>query len=233
MAGWLFDHYWRVSVEGGSNLPEQGPVILVGNHSGTLPFDGAMISLAVEREAGRLVRPLYDRFVDGHDAIASAFRGLGGVPASYAAASALLAEGEAVLLFPEGVAGVSKLFADRYRLGDFATSAARLALELKIPIVPFALVGAEESSPLLAKSQASGQRFGVPYIPLPAQAAFAGPLGFLPLPTKWSLRFGRRIYLHRERRFRAQADIGAATQRLREAVAAQLVRQLHRRGSIF
>lgn len=230
---WLFDHYWRVTVEGGEHLPTEGPVLLIGNHSGTLPFDGAMICVAAERASGRVFRPLYDRFVDGFGVVGAALQALGGVTASYASASALLERNEAVLLFPEGIGGVSKPFAERYQLAPFASSAARLALELEIPIVPFGLVGAEESSPLIAKSQLGADRLGVPYLPLTAGALVAGPLGLLPLPTKWSLRFGRRIYLHRERRFRDRADVEGATQKLRGAVAGQLARQLAGRRSVL
>jgi 1-acyl-sn-glycerol-3-phosphate acyltransferase len=234
VAAWLFENYWRVTTEGAARIPREGPFLMVGNHSGTLPLDAAMLVHAVARECGRELRPLYHRWIDGHPVAARLLRSLGGVTASYDAASRLLAAGEAVLLFPEGVEGVAKPFCERYRLRPFATSAGRLAQEHRVPVVPFALVGAEESSPLLGRSPALGEALGLPYLPLTAGGTLAGPLGLLPLPTKWSLRFGHPLYLHREHRFRSPGcDPEAMAERLRQAVAGQLARELGRRRSLF
>ncbi|MFT5039284.1 MAG: 1-acyl-sn-glycerol-3-phosphate acyltransferase [Hyphomicrobiaceae bacterium] len=233
LTSWLFDHYWRVETRGLEHIPEQGPVLLIGNHSGTLPLDAAMIAHAVEGARGRTVRPLYDRWADNQPRVASVMKALGGVTASYRAAEDLLTAGEAVLIFPEGVAGVAKLFSERYRLRGFATSAGRLALKHRVPIVPFGLVGAEEASPMLARSLEVGEKLGLPYLPMTAGAAVVGPLGLLPLPTKWVLRFGRRIYLHRERRFATNPDPEIVAQRLQRAVQNQLSRELGKRRSLF
>lgn len=232
-ASWLFRRYWRVQTHGLENIPERGPVILIGNHSGTFPLDAAMIGHAVESERGRNVRPLYHPWIDGFPVLARGVQSLGGVTATLHQASGLLAAGEAVLWFPEGVSGVAKPFAERYQIRRFATSAGRLALEQQVPIVPFGLVGAEESSPLLGRSEALGESAGLPYIPITLGAALAGPLGYLPLPTKWSLRFGRRIHLHRERRFQRAADPGRIAARLQRAVQNQVARELFRRRSLF
>ena len=119
----LHDRYWRVEVSGAHHLPASGPALLLANHSGAIPFDGAMIVTAVELQRARTLRFLYDRFVENMGPVATFYRKVGGAVASRENALALLQAGELVLLFPEGVPGVAKTFADRYRLPvpDFST----------------------------------------------------------------------------------------------------------------
>ena len=234
----LFQRWWRVAVRGLANVPAEGPAILVGNHSGAIPVDAAMVAYALDREDDdasphRVARVLYDRFVEGIPALADVYRRSGGVPARYAVADALLARGELVVIFPEGIAGVSKLFEDRYRLQRFSTSAARLAWKHRAPVIPFAVVGAEEAYPVIGRSEEGGAAFGAPYLPITPFFPMLGPLGALPLPTKWSLSFGGRIALHRERRFRDTPDFEAMTERLRLSVAVLIERGLCERRSVF
>ena len=107
----------------------------------------------------------------------------------------LLEMGELLLVFPEGVAGVAKPFADRYRLRPFSPGFARLALSLDVPIVPVAIVGAEEIYPLVGRAEGVGKLFGMPYVPLTPFFPLLGVLGTLPLPTKWFMHFGKPIRL--------------------------------------
>ncbi|MHC4506770.1 MAG: lysophospholipid acyltransferase family protein, partial [Planctomycetota bacterium] len=159
----LFERYWRVEVEGLKHVPATGPAILVANHSGALPFDGTMIVTAVRlaHPEPRPVRFLYDRFVDNLPGVRSFYRRVGGVAASYANTARLLADGHLVMTFPEGVAGVAKLFPDRYRLRPFSSSFVRLSLTHRAPIIPVAVVGAEEAYPLVARLEEAGRLFGV------------------------------------------------------------------------
>ncbi len=237
VARFLFESYWRVKVSGLANVPAKGGAILIGNHSGALPFDAAMASYALSElpGPGRVARPLYDRFLQGHPRVDEACRRLGGVPARYAVADELLGRGELVMIFPEGVGGVAKLFEDRYRLRRFATSAARLSCEHRVPIVPFTVIGAEEMYPMIGRSGAAGAAVGVPHVPVTPLFPLLGPLGMVPLPTKWTISFGRRIYLYRESRFRGEHgnDFDAMAARLRRTVQLQLRRDLGRRASIF
>ena len=112
-ARFLFDRWWRVSVRGLASVPAKGPAILIGNHSGAIPVDAMMLAYALDRDdegPRRVARVLYDRFIDDIPALAEAYRRSGAVPARYDVADALLRRGELVVIFPEGIGGVAKLF---------------------------------------------------------------------------------------------------------------------------
>ena len=192
----LYEKYWRVEAHGTRHVPRSGPVILVSNHSGAIPFDATMIACALE-EGGhpRPTRFLYDRFVDSLPWVPQVYRKAGGVVASHENAARLLEKGELVGLFPEGVAGLSKLYGERYVLQPFSSGFVRLALRYGAPIVPVAVVGAEEIYPLIARIGAVGKLLGVPYLPVTPFFPLLGPLGIIPLPTKWTIRFGKAIVL--------------------------------------
>src|SRR5262245_60502755 len=191
----LHDRYWRVEVAGAEHVPAEGPVLLVANHSGALPFDGAMIVTAVDALRGRIVRFLYDRFVEAVSPLDAFYRKVGGVVASRENAQAVLRMREPVLLFPEGISGVAKPFSERYRLRPFSPGFARLALQLDVPVVPVAVVGAEEIYPLVGRAEGLGKAIGMPYLPITPFFPLLGLLGALPLPTKWFIRFGKPVRL--------------------------------------
>ena len=229
----LHDRYWRVEVTGARNVPPDGPALLVSNHSGAIPFDGAMIATAVETHCDRRLRFLYDRFVEALGPVAAFYRKVGGAVAHREAALELLQAGEPVLLFPEGVPGVAKPFSDRYRLRPFSAGFARLALSLDVPIIPVAVVGAEEIYPMVGRLESIGRKLGMPYLPLTPFFPLLGPLGALPLPTKWFIRFGKPIRLTPvEGEVRAQrARIEAV--RVRRRVQAMVRRLQRQRRSVF
>jgi 1-acyl-sn-glycerol-3-phosphate acyltransferase len=229
----LHDRYWRVETTGIGNLPAVGPALLVANHSGAVPFDGAMIVTTVDCHRGRRVRFVYDRFVDRLSPVAAFYRKVGGVAATRENALALLRAGEVVLLFPEGVQGVAKPFGDRYRLRPFSPGFARLALALDVPIVPVAVVGAEEIYPLVARAESLGRMIGAPYVPITPFFPLLGLLGALPLPTKWFIRFGKPIRLAPAE----GAECGPRAQqeavRVRRTVQGMVGRLRRRRRSVF
>jgi 1-acyl-sn-glycerol-3-phosphate acyltransferase len=229
----LHDRYWRVEVSGIRNVPQEGPVLLVANHSGALPFDGVMLCAAMEIHLARTLRFLYDRFVDNLGPLAAFYRKVGGAAASHDNAAALLHAGEPLLVFPEGVPGVAKPFVDRYRLRAFSPGFARLALALDVPIVPVAVVGAEEIYPLVGRIEGIGRALGMPYLPVTPFFPLLGALGALPLPTKWFIRFGKPIRLApadgelRSTRARSEAS------RVRRTIQAMVRRLKAQRRSVF
>jgi 1-acyl-sn-glycerol-3-phosphate acyltransferase len=195
----LYERYWRVDVEGIEHVPDTGAALLVANHSGAIPFDGAMIVTAVylRHPQQRAVRFLYDRFVDSMPGVGTFYRRVGGAPASYVSTARLVANGQLVMTFPEGLDGVAKPFTERYRLRPFSSSFVRLSLNHRVPIIPVAVIGAEEAYPLVGRLEDAGKLLGVPYIPVTPFFPLFGIAGALPLPTKWYIRFGRPIEFYR------------------------------------
>jgi len=192
----LYHKWWRVSVIGLKNLPNKGRVLLVANHAGTLPFDGAMIKYAakIEHPAHREIRPLVENFVYYFPFLGTFMMRIGGVRADPDNARRLLEKEQAVLVFPEGVKGVGKLYKQRYRLQRFGRGGfIKLALRTRSPILPVAVVGSEEIYPLIARLEGLGRFFGVPYIPITPTFPWLGPIGLIPLPSKWYIHFGEII----------------------------------------
>ncbi len=229
----LHDRYWRVEVTGAHYVPASGPVLLVSNHSGAVPFDGAMIVTALELHRQRTLRFLYDRFVENLAPVAAFYNKVGGAVATRENAVTLLRMGEALLVFPEGVPGVAKPFGDRYRLRAFSPGFARLALALDVPIVPVAVVGAEEIYPVVGRAEGVGRFFGMPYVPVTPFFPLLGVLGALPLPTKWFIRFGKPIRLVVEEGEVRWQRARHEAMRLRRRVQSMVVRLTRRRRSVF
>ncbi|HWP66412.1 MAG TPA: lysophospholipid acyltransferase family protein [Candidatus Limnocylindria bacterium] len=227
---WLHDHYWRVTLTGLRHLPRSGPALLIANHSGALPFDGAMICTAIDTAAGVVVRYLYDRFVANVPLVDSFYRKTGGAVATRENARALLAAGHHVLIFPEGVPGVAKPFDQRYQLRPFSPGFARLAAETGAPVIPIAVLGAEEIYPIVGRAESLGRSLGMPYVPITPFFPLLGVLGALPLPTKWFIRIGRPITvgtIDDEARARAEASLA------RRKIQAMVTRLRRRRRSVF
>jgi 1-acyl-sn-glycerol-3-phosphate acyltransferase len=227
---WLHDHYWRVQLSGRRHLPADGPAILIANHSGALPFDGAMICTALDAAAGVVVRYLYDRFVANVPLVDAFYRKTGGAVATRGNMRALLEAGHHVLVFPEGVPGVAKPFDQRYQLRTFSPGFARLAAETGAPVIPLAVLGAEEIYPIVARAESLGRSLGMPYVPITPFFPLLGVLGALPLPTKWFIRIGRPMTIgpiEDEMRVRAEAS------KARRKIQAMVTRLRRRRRSVF
>jgi 1-acyl-sn-glycerol-3-phosphate acyltransferase len=231
----LYEKYWRVDARGARNVPRSGPVILVSNHSGALPFDATMIACALEAaKHPRATRFLYDRFVENLPWIPGFYKKAGGVVASHENAAKLLERGELIGLFPEGVAGLSKLYSERYVLQPFSGGFVRLALRFGAPVVPVAVVGAEEIYPLVGRLKGLGKLLGAPYLPVTPFFPLLGPLGLLPLPTKWQIRFGKPIALGEIPRARLDGTaVRAAAEQVRRRVQAMVRALLRERDSVF
>jgi 1-acyl-sn-glycerol-3-phosphate acyltransferase len=192
----LYTMWWRVEASGVDHVPDQGPALIVANHSGVLPWDGLMINLAVRHEhpARRECRMLALDMFALLPFLAPLLAQSGAVRANPENGERLLRKGEVVGVFPEGVKGVGKPFKDRYKLARFGRGGyVRLALRTGAPIVPCAVVGAEEIHPRIASADWLGRAFGLPYLPITPTFPLFGPLGLVPLPTKWSIDFADPI----------------------------------------
>lgn len=192
----LYYKYWRISTHGMEHVPSKGRALLVSNHSGTLAYDGSMLSLAITNDhpAQRDVRFLVEDFVYYLPFLGTYMYRLGGVRASQENAERLLNSDHLVAVFPEGVKGIGKYYSQRYHLQRFGRGGfIKLAIRTRSPIVPVAVIGAEEIHPILYKSSLLAKPLGIPYLPITPTLPLLGPLGLIPLPTKWSIHFGEPI----------------------------------------
>jgi len=234
----LYATYFRVETTGVEHVPAQGRCLLVANHSGTLPLDGVMLRAAVKREhAGtRDVRWLTEDFITHFPYLGSAMNRLGAVRANQENAERLLDKDQLVAVFPEGVKGIGKLFKERYRLQRFGRGGfIKLCLRTSTPIVPVAVMGAEETSPLLFKIEHLSKALGVPYIPVTPTFPLLGPLGLLPAPTKWRIQFGEPLDLtpHGPEAADDEILVGKLGERVRTAIQGMLDRAVGARKNVF
>lgn len=231
----MFERYWRIDVSGIEHVPTTGPALVVANHSGAVPADAFMLATALElrHREPRALRVLYDKFVDELPLVGDLYRRLGAVSASLANAECLLARGELVGLFPEGIAGVEKLCTDRYQLRPFKSGTARMSLRTGSPIVPVAIVGAEEAYPVVARLYRAGRLVGLPWIPVTPLFPVCGLAGALPLPTRWFMHFCAPIMPPPPDGRSEDERIAALTSEVRAAIADGLRLLLAKRPGIF
>lgn len=192
----MYRKYWRVQTSGLEHVPGEGPALLTCNHSGQLPWDGAMVGAAIylDHPAARLVRSLYASWFPTLPFISSTLTKMGQALATVDNGTRLLQDGHLVAVFPEGYKGVGKLYKDRYRLARFGRGGfVKMALRTGAPIIPVSVVGAEETYISLHKSQTIARLIGFPYFPISPTFPWLGLLGFVPLPTKWYIDFGAPI----------------------------------------
>ncbi|MCL2447771.1 MAG: acyltransferase family protein [Polyangiaceae bacterium] len=227
----LYRNYFRADVFGIENVPP-GRVLLVANHSGQIPIDGAMIGAAMflDAEPPRMVRAMVEKWAVSLPFVSLFFTRVGQVVGVPDNAKRLLSQGEALLVFPEGARGVSKTFDRRYQLTDFGLGFMRLAIETETPIVPIAVVGGEEQYISLANVDAIAKLLRMPAFPIIPQLLLPG--GQLPLPTKYRLWFGEPM------RFSGDPDdddsvIEEKVWLVRQTIQSLLNRALKERRHIF
>jgi len=188
----LYDRWWRVHTEGTIHIPGHGGALIVANHAGVLPWDASMIAVAIMR-AHPL--PRYPRFTVSDWALQLPFvsvsvRRLGGVVSSPHNVLRLLEQGELLSVFPDAAHGDAKPWADRYRLGRFGRGGfVGLALRAGVPIVPCAIVGSEEIYPRVTEAPGLARLLGARSVPLTPTFPLLGPLGLVPLPSRWRIEF--------------------------------------------
>lgn len=228
LSRWLYEAWFRVRSHGAENLPNEGAAILACNHSGTLPLDGLMLWADVLRntEPPRVARIVTDHFVAGLPWVGTIFERAGAFGGSRGNTHALLSAGQLVGVFPEGVRGIGKPFSERYRLQRWTEGHAEMAIRHRIPVVPVAVVGAEEQMPQLARIPI--RLFGSPYIPVTATP--------FPLPVRYHIYYGAPLHLYDGLEPDAANDpdvVSAAATRTRDAVAALIARGLSERRGVF
>jgi 1-acyl-sn-glycerol-3-phosphate acyltransferase len=188
----LYRRWFGVQMRGLAHVPGAGPALVVANHSGTLPVDAVMLQAGLhdEHPAHRSLRLLGADLVYEIPLLGPLARKGGHTRACPANAHVLLRSGEVVGVFPEGFKGIGKPFTDRYQLrrfgrGGFAVTAIRAG----VPIIPCAIVGAEEIYPLLGNARPVAELLGLPYFPITPLFPWLGPIGAVPLPSKWIIEF--------------------------------------------
>lgn len=184
---WLYKNYFRVETFGANNIIKDRCMV-IANHSGQLPFDAAMIETAfiLEGKNPRLLRGMTEKWVAEIPFISTFFARIGQVIGTPSTCKFLLEKEEGVMVFPEGVKGISKLFSERYKLANFGTGFMRIALAAKAPIIPVALIGAEEQAPAIANFTNFAKNLGIPALPLIFPQIIP-----LPLPVKYRIYIGK------------------------------------------
>jgi len=190
----LYRYYFRVETFDIDRVPE-GRVLLIANHAGQLPFDGAMISTAMllEAEPPRICRSMGEYFIPRLPWLGVGMVRMGAMVGTPENCVHMLENEECVLAFPEGARGMNKPYRERYRLQRMGLGFLRLALETATPIVPVAIVGSDDQQPGLANLTGVGRMLGLPSFPITVTFPLLGPLGMLPLPVKYRMYFGEPL----------------------------------------
>ncbi len=194
----LYRRWFRVTVEGVDRVPAQGRAMIVANHGGALPWDGLMVrtALRLEHAARRESRWLAEDFVYHMPFLGPFLTRVGAVRACPDNAERLLDQDAVLTVFPEGIQGIGKLYRNRYQLQRFGRGGyVKLALRTGAPIVPTGIVGAEDAYPLLFKGSNVAKLAGLPFLPVTPTFPWLGPLGLMPLPSRWVIVFGEPVDL--------------------------------------
>ena len=192
IARFFYQHWFRVQIRGLEHVPAEGAALVVANHSGTLPVDALMLQAGLhdEHPAGRNLRVLGADLVYEIPLVSVLARRGGHTRAAPANADALLRAGEVVGVFPEGFKGIGKPFADRYQLQRFGRGGfAATAIRAGVPLIPCAIIGAEEIYPMIGNAKKVAGLLRLPYFPITPLFPWLGPLGMVPLPSRWIIEF--------------------------------------------
>jgi 1-acyl-sn-glycerol-3-phosphate acyltransferase len=232
----IANKWFRVEVRGAENIPAEGGALVVSNHSGTVPVDGLVTAVSIRDHTGRFLRPLGADLVFKLPIIGDLARKGGATLACNDDAERMLRGGELVGVWPEGFKGIGKPFSERYKLQRFGRGGfVSAAIRTGVPIIPTSVVGAEEIYPLVGNIPSLARLLGVPYLPITPLFPLLGPLGLVPLPSKWLIEFGEPIRTD-------DYDVGAAedpmlvfnvTDQVRESIQQTLYTLLMKRKSVF
>jgi 1-acyl-sn-glycerol-3-phosphate acyltransferase len=233
----LYRQWFRIRMRGLENVPESGPALIVANHSGVLPVDAVMLQAGVyaEHPAHRNLRLLGADLVYELPGLASLARRSGHTRADPDCADRLLHAGELVGVFPEGFKGTGKPFRERYQLQRFGRGGfARTAISAGVPMIPCAIVGAEEIYPMLANAERVARLLHLPYFPVTPLFPWLGPLGAVPLPSNWIIEFGAPVPTDG---YAGRADdeplVAELADQVRDTIQARLDKLVAERGPAF
>jgi 1-acyl-sn-glycerol-3-phosphate acyltransferase len=232
----IAEKWFRVEVRGIENVPAEGGALIVANHSGTVPVDGLMTMVAVHDHASRHLRALGADLVFTLPLVSKLARQVGTTLACAEDAEAMLRQGELVGVWPEGFKGVGKPYSERYKLQRFGRGGfVAAAMRTGVPIVPCSIVGAEEIYPLVGNIPSLARLLGVPYIPITPFFPLLGPLGLIPLPSKWLIEFGEPIRTDAYPSGAAEDPmlVFNVTDQVRETIQQTLYELLVRRERVF
>lgn len=235
---WLYREWFHTQVQGLQHIPDAGAALVVANHAGTIALDSVMTSIAVldHHPQHRPLRVLGGDLVFHMPFIGQFARAMGSTLACTADVDRLLSAGEVVGVWPEGYKGVGKRFSDRYRLQRFGRGGfVAAALRAQAPIVPCAIVGSEEIYPMLGDIAPLARLLGLPYLPVTPTFPWLGPMGAVPLPSRWIIEFEEPIDTSGLGPDAAD-DPGVVldlTDQVRETIQAALPRLLEQRGPVF
>lgn len=229
----LYRKYFRTEVVGIKNVPA-GRVLLIANHSGQIPIDGAVIvtAMIVDAEPPRMVRSMVETWVPTLPVLSWFFPRTGQIVGTRENCQRLLERDEPILAFPEGVRGVTKPFAKRYQLEEFGLGFMRLALRTGSPVVPVAVVGAEEQVPSFYSFKPLAKLIGAPSFPITPFFPWLGPLGILPLPVKYRLHFGKPMHFSGDPEAEDEV-VGEKVKQVRRTIQRMLRDGLKARKNVF
>ncbi|HEX6236484.1 MAG TPA: 1-acyl-sn-glycerol-3-phosphate acyltransferase [Acidimicrobiales bacterium] len=233
----VYEHWFRVEWQGFDTIPREGGGMLVANHAGAIPFDAPLIMHGIERELGRPVYGLADDVFRRVPVVNLAWSRLGGVQAHPENAYRLLREQQQlVTVFPEGADGPGKTFDERYRLRRFGRGGfVQLAMRAGVPIIPLAVIGSEETMPILFKVPALSRLLGLPYVPVTANMIALGPLGLVPFPAKIVIRVLDPVHFDEppdQPRY-SRSRIMDAAEDIRHTIQSALYDMLRQRRSVW
>ena len=234
----LYENYFRVKTLGMDRIPAEGPALIVANHSGTIALDAVMVQYAVatEHPQKRAIRNIGADLVFQLPFVGPFARKTGNAVACDEDALELLNRGELVGVFPEGYKGVGKGWRERYKLQRFGRGGfMEIALQSRVPIIPVAIIGAEEAYPMIGNAKLLAKALGFPYFPITPTFPWLGPLGLVPLPSKWRIEFGDPIPMddYPEDAHEDAMLVFDLADRVRDTIQQMLYKGLNARRGVF
>ena len=220
----LYDHYFRVTANGLENIPANGRLLIIGNHSGQLPMDGVLLgtALATNPHGPRAARAMIERFFPTVPYLGNLLNSIGAVIGDPLNCAKMLESDEVIIVFPEGVRGSGKLYKDRYKLQRFGNGFMHLALTHKTPIIPVGIVGCEETMPAVANIAPLAKILGIPYVPV------APPF---PLPARVHLNFGKPM--HFKCNMESEDEVTALVEEVKTEIRRLIALGLEQRKEIY